>query len=639
MRLLNVKSKRLETFNARQVPSYAILSHTWGDKELTFEDLNSSRLFRQSLPLKVSDSCAKAQAEGLRYVWIDTCCINKTDVNELTEAINSMYQWYRNAEICYVYLSDVDWTEDKSVRNHNFRNSRWFTRGWTLQELLAPTLLRFYDKNWIPIGLRSELYKMIEVRTRIPEVFLRGSMRVSEASVAQRFSWAAFRETTRVEDIAYCLLGIFGINMPLIYGEGDQAFLRLQTEIIRKGGDQSILAWGCRLVRPTRAALKRMRSPNRSLLLATHPVEFAHCDPISAWPWQPDLFEIYRQRIRLDIVVRPSGDGQDALGYLSCGTEGKAIILPLRRTKKNCYERRDGVRPWLDKAPVPLKLEQRTAIHLVPRKLPPPDEHITFERPLWPLSDHLELYAVDPPARIQRSWEGSRRKPSRILSPREKDMICSSQALTLLLYRYSPPYGRQISFILSVVHEKRDDGLHVRLEWPSRHMLDIPTPWRQHEHEMTWTKPPISAVLCRETINGCPTTILRWLGPESHGPRGLIISLRRDHTGDPDISQGRYWRTRDVKLYISAAIWALVCRVAIQHIDGPSPPLEFELLVLWFLYPSPKTIDLSVDKSRPKSRLGIFLYIVCSFLLHFSTSCPFWLLYWWLGCAVLKKSA
>jgi hypothetical protein len=121
-------------------------------------------------------------------------------------------------------------------------NCRWFTRGWTLQELIAPSIVIFLDKEWHEIGTKSSLQRMISEVTSIPaNILLEG--RPEYASIAQRMSWASRRETTRDEDLAYCLMGIFGINMPMIYGEGKRAFIRLQEEIIKVSDDYSLFAW------------------------------------------------------------------------------------------------------------------------------------------------------------------------------------------------------------------------------------------------------------------------------------------------------------------------------------------------------------------------------------------------------------
>ena len=164
-----------------------------------------------------------------------------------------MYAWYENAEICYAYLADVKMVEDEHGNWENsraeFRHSAWFTRGWTLQELLAPKQVLFLDRDWAYIGIKGELYDNwyarilntdISFATGIKEIDLSDPQ---EACVARKFSWLSRRETTRVEDMAYCMLGLYNVNMPLLYGEGEKAFARLQMEIIKSSDDESIFAW------------------------------------------------------------------------------------------------------------------------------------------------------------------------------------------------------------------------------------------------------------------------------------------------------------------------------------------------------------------------------------------------------------
>ncbi|KAJ2986308.1 hypothetical protein NUW58_g5092 [Xylaria curta] len=239
-------------------PSYAILSHTWGHEEVTFQDYllttgphaNRHAHIRKKAGFpKIVGACKRAHADGLQYLWCDTNCIDKSSSAELSEAINSMYAWYRDSVVCYAYLADVDAGAvahvgpGASIGLGQFKNSRWFTRGWTLQELLAPKKVVFFDRQWRVFGNRDELAQTICDITRIHIPVLRDQNKVPEYSIAQRMSWAADRETSRVEDIAYCLLGIFDINMPLLYGEGVKSFMRLQREIIKVSDDQSILAW------------------------------------------------------------------------------------------------------------------------------------------------------------------------------------------------------------------------------------------------------------------------------------------------------------------------------------------------------------------------------------------------------------
>ena len=170
-----------------------------------------------------------------------SCCIDKSSSAELTEAINSMYQWYKDAAYCYAHLSDFD--SGKPWNKSELKKCRWFKRGWTLQELLAPKHLRFFASDWQPLFTRADKSDLISEITRIPKEVLDLSVGPDSFSIAQRFSWAADRETSRPEDTAYCLMGLFGINMPLLYGEGQKAFYRLQEQIMRESDDQSIFAW------------------------------------------------------------------------------------------------------------------------------------------------------------------------------------------------------------------------------------------------------------------------------------------------------------------------------------------------------------------------------------------------------------
>jgi len=250
MRLLNVHTKKLEEFFDSAIPKYAILSHRWGSNEVTFQDLNAfdSQDWEAAAVdsrgpglLKIVYTCLQAEKNYLEYVWVDTCCIDKTSSAELSEAINSMFAWYQNSEVCYAYLDDVHTLSDGN--QDEFIASKWFTRGWTLQELLAPPKLMFFGIDWKCLGKRNLLSTLLSRITNIPESFVMGLSDLRNASIASRMSWAADRETTRVEDMAYSLLGIFNVNMPLLYGESNKAFTRLQEEIIRGSDDQSIFAW------------------------------------------------------------------------------------------------------------------------------------------------------------------------------------------------------------------------------------------------------------------------------------------------------------------------------------------------------------------------------------------------------------
>ncbi|KAL8925514.1 MAG: hypothetical protein Q9208_003405 [Pyrenodesmia sp. 3 TL-2023] len=192
---------------------------------------------------KIKGCCELARIQGYPYVWIDTCCIDKKSSAELSEAINSMYAWYARSAICYVYLSDVKIGTTEPDFEQAFCTSRWYSRGWTLQELLAPKEIIFYDRYWRFLGSKQDLLRQVSKASGIEGWYLEDRRRVHLASVANRMSWAAKRETTRPEDIGYCLMGLFGVNMPLLYGEGRKAFIRLQYEISRETDDESLFAW------------------------------------------------------------------------------------------------------------------------------------------------------------------------------------------------------------------------------------------------------------------------------------------------------------------------------------------------------------------------------------------------------------
>ena len=219
------------------VPAYAILSHTWGvdEEEVTFDDLERRRSNSKMGQKKIRFCGEQARQDGLQYFWVDTCCINKANHAELSEAITSMCRWYGGAAKCYVYLSDVSaeaYGSDQSQHQWEpaFRKSRWFTRGWTLQELLAPASVEFFSQEGRRLGSKKALEGLIHEITKIPVAVLRG-VPLSHFSVDERLRWASGRNTKKVEDKAYSLLGIFDIFMPLMYGEGENAFRRLKEEI------------------------------------------------------------------------------------------------------------------------------------------------------------------------------------------------------------------------------------------------------------------------------------------------------------------------------------------------------------------------------------------------------------------------
>ena len=255
MWLLNTKTLELRYFNGPAEALYAILSHVWqdADKLYSFQSIkatyeqyhNSKEGAMAHAPGKVYRFCLLAANEGYEWVWIDTCCIDKTSSAELSEAINSMYAWYKAADLCYVYLYDVPSNDNPFEPHSAFRKSKYHERGWTLQELLAQEYVVFLSSLWTFLGRKDSLVTPLVERTGVDSDILLHNKALDTASVAQRMSWAACRVTTRAEDRAYSLMGIFGVAMPIIYGEGgERAFLRLQKEIIATCPDQSIFAWG-----------------------------------------------------------------------------------------------------------------------------------------------------------------------------------------------------------------------------------------------------------------------------------------------------------------------------------------------------------------------------------------------------------
>jgi hypothetical protein len=223
------------------IPPYAILSHTWGEdnEEVTFQDLTQGVGKSKAGYGKIRFCREQATRDGLQHVWIDTCCIDKSNSTELSEALNSMFRWYCDAAQCYVYLSDV--SARGSGWESAFRKSRWFTRGWTLQELLAPRSVEFFSGEGERLGDKNSLDQQVREITGIPIDALQGKS-LSSFSVPVRISWARKRETKREEDKAYSLMGIFGIHMSPIYGEGEaEAFERLHSEIVRRDSQQEKL--------------------------------------------------------------------------------------------------------------------------------------------------------------------------------------------------------------------------------------------------------------------------------------------------------------------------------------------------------------------------------------------------------------
>ncbi|OBT84267.1 hypothetical protein VE02_06966 [Pseudogymnoascus sp. 03VT05] len=319
MRLVNTKTLRIEEFFDGHAPKYAILSHRWLDGEVTLQEMQAESCTNKPGYDKILSTCKQALSDGLSYAWIDTCCIDKTSSAELSEAINSMYRWYAEAQICYAFFNDVAVDDVTSGPGEDpFAKSMWFSRGWTLQELVAPEHVTFYNASWVEIGTKASLRVAIAAVTQIDVSMLQTGANLEDYSIARRMSWASRRVTTRKEDMAYCLLGIFNVNMPMLYGEGDRAFIRLQEEIMKNSDDHSLFAWSS-------------PSPAARGLLARSPADFATCASIDATHsrWNREPYAISNLGLKINLPMVPWAM-DTYLAALDCARDGQRLGIFLR---------------------------------------------------------------------------------------------------------------------------------------------------------------------------------------------------------------------------------------------------------------------------------------------------------------------
>ncbi|KAI0357093.1 hypothetical protein OH77DRAFT_130059 [Trametes cingulata] len=369
MRLLNTSTGEFQWVNRPEDVRYAILSHVWAKSESghpleqSYQEVlalwkaaerrrskNASKfdggrprqisiLNDQGLSPKIREFCRIARKHGFGFGWADMCCIDKTSSAELSEAINSMYEWYSKASVCYAYLADVH--EDPPADSRlsrlattSFFSSEWHTRGWTLQELIAPKNVLFLSSAWSVIGSKASFARSLENAISVDEQVLRHEVSVYSISVARRMSWAAKRRTSRVEDEAYSLMGIFGVHIPTIYGEGRNAFKRLQEEIIRTVPDQSIFAWNL----PGASAYSLPHTESRLTaswhaqwwdapcgLLASSPMYFEHAGDVV-----PCTGEVLVRH--LPIQWTPDGLPDIHCSFTSEGIRIELLCVELRRT-------------------------------------------------------------------------------------------------------------------------------------------------------------------------------------------------------------------------------------------------------------------------------------------------------------------
>jgi hypothetical protein len=334
MWLLDTTTLKLRHF-ITDIPDYVILSHTWGDGEVSFDDIAQPYAKEMAGYSKISRCCAQAVEAGFEWAWIDTVCIDKKSSAELSEAINSMYKWYCDAAICYAFISDhsvESFVSERSVVNEAFQSSRWFKRGWTLQELLAPDAIEFFDSNWRFMGTKSSLLDQIYAATNIEKQYLHDRHAIENATIATKFSWASGRTTTREEDMAYCLLGLVQVNMPMLYGEGSGAFYRLQLEIIKQTNEHTIFAW-----EPTEDIWRQQSifAPSPALFKNTADLQ----PTFSAVHRRSETHEMTNRGLRITLPCISIDDNR-VIAVLNCmSSAGKYIGIWLERTGPGTYQR------------------------------------------------------------------------------------------------------------------------------------------------------------------------------------------------------------------------------------------------------------------------------------------------------------
>lgn len=383
VRFINTETYEL-TNRAEPYPEYAILSHRWitdvGKSEITFSDIKQGSRELVSLSLdprrrsrseehsdsmnKIIDACVKAKAMNLHWLWIDTCCTRQDNPSEVEESINSMFTWYNEATVCYAILADVRWSgsrddpfkiisDDRAPTNETraYRtHAEWFERGWTLQELLAPKRMEFYDRDWRRMGTKQELAGQIEQLTGIGRDYIKSVTplrTIKEASVATRMGWMAGRHTTRPEDIAYSLVGILDIQFKPSYGEGNSAFVRLEERLLETSTDESIFAWR----RPPGSQMTCFKTP-----VARQPGEF-NIPMFSKSRWgllapSPDCFRGSNQIVttgrtveRLGGGYRRTNQGVQFHASLKSGSDATNWLgLPRSKVRwpLNCWAEKDG---------------------------------------------------------------------------------------------------------------------------------------------------------------------------------------------------------------------------------------------------------------------------------------------------------
>ncbi|KAK2770905.1 HET domain-containing protein [Colletotrichum kahawae] len=339
MWLINTDTLTLEEVTDPFSYSYAILSHTWDSDEITFQNIWSSErrgVERKIGYSKLAKTCEIARQRGLQYAWVDSCCIDKSSSAELSEAINSMFAWYQHSKVCFAFLSDLSPLDTNGTisttsfpySEEAFRRCRWFTRGWTLQELIAPNIIEFYNSEWTQVSRKADCLDILSKITGISYLVLQDSSNLRHTPVAVKMSWAASRKTKRIEDRAYSLLGVFNINMPMIYGEGHKAFRRLQEEIARETNDLSLFAW--RVPHPTESESQMFRG-----LFARSPSEFSSCATITKSVIRHDTqqeFSLTNKGVRIQTKLYKHAENAHVMSLGLRLASGTPVCVSLTRT-------------------------------------------------------------------------------------------------------------------------------------------------------------------------------------------------------------------------------------------------------------------------------------------------------------------
>ena len=374
MWLIDSTTIRLKFVHGPGSSPYAILSHTWNDNnEVIFQEFNSpDRDITHLRFQKITGACTLARERSIPYVWVDSCCIDKSSSAELTEAINSMFRWYKESTVCFTYLADLAVNSDL---DRCLPKCKWFTRGWTLQELVAPKNVEFYDEAWNLIGSKLSLLELLSDITQMDENVLRDSNLLPNYTVAMRMSWAANRHTTREEDLAYCLLGLFDVYLPLIYGEGSNAFIRLQEAISQVTYDLSLFAW-------TDLDHQEKRQEYRGIF-ALSPAEFKGCHYFwrsASWVFPKNEYTITNKGVRIvaNLYEAADVDQEDyCLLNLECWGPDLVFIRLVQTPDGYVRDRSDTVIlvSWLDALKLPRS--QRREIYMSKTVTPALSEELT----------------------------------------------------------------------------------------------------------------------------------------------------------------------------------------------------------------------------------------------------------------------